>query len=48
VDRFWFLEMTPLMYSMGPFAIDEEGCGYSNSRPREKPRKKGGWEEVFS
>ncbi|MGI6416787.1 MAG: hypothetical protein ACOX1P_14035 [Thermoguttaceae bacterium] len=28
VDRFWFLEMTPLMYSMGPFAIDEEGCGY--------------------
>ncbi len=20
--------MTPLMYSMGPFAIDEEGCGY--------------------
>jgi hypothetical protein len=28
VDRFWFLEMMPLMYSMGPFAIDERGFGY--------------------
>jgi hypothetical protein len=28
VDRFWFLEMMPLMWSMGPFAIDGQGCGY--------------------
>jgi hypothetical protein len=28
VDRFWFLEMMPLMYSMGPFAIDDKGFGY--------------------
>ena len=28
VDRFWFLQMMPLMYSMGPFAIDDKGCGY--------------------
>jgi hypothetical protein len=28
VDQFWFLEMTPLMWSMGPFAIDEQGYGY--------------------
>jgi hypothetical protein len=28
VDRFWFLEMMPLMWSMGPFAIDGKGFGY--------------------
>ncbi|MDY0170376.1 MAG: hypothetical protein RBS80_27775 [Thermoguttaceae bacterium] len=27
-DRFWFLEMMPLMWSMGPFAIDGKGFGY--------------------
>jgi hypothetical protein len=28
MDRFWFLEMMPLMWSMGPLAIDERGFGY--------------------
>ncbi len=28
VDRFWFLEMMPLMWSMGPMAIDDRGFGY--------------------
>jgi hypothetical protein len=28
VDRFWFLEMMPLMWSMGPMAIDDQGFGY--------------------
>ena len=28
VDRFWFLEMMPLMWSMGPLAIDGQGFGY--------------------
>jgi len=28
VDRFWFLQTMPLMYSVGPFAIDDRGCGY--------------------
>jgi len=28
VDRFWFLETLPVMYSLGPFAIDGKGFGY--------------------
>lgn len=28
MDQFWFLQMTPLMWSMGPFAIDGHGFGY--------------------
>ena len=28
MDRFWFLETMPLMYSIGPFAIDDKGFGY--------------------
>jgi hypothetical protein len=28
VDHFWFLELMPLMYSIGPFAIDDQGHGY--------------------
>ncbi|MBM4020193.1 MAG: hypothetical protein FJ288_18050, partial [Planctomycetes bacterium] len=36
VDRFWFLQMVPLMYSMGPFAIDDKGCGYLATSTAEK------------
>lgn len=28
VERFWFLQLMPLMYSIGPLAIDEKGYGY--------------------
>ncbi|MBM3858153.1 MAG: hypothetical protein FJ395_00720 [Verrucomicrobia bacterium] len=28
MDRFWFLETLPAMYSLGPFAIDGKGFGY--------------------
>ncbi len=33
VDRFWFLEMMPLMWSMGPMAIDDGDSATSSLRP---------------
>lgn len=36
VDHFWFLQMMPLMYSIGPFAIDGQGCAYIVTSTAEK------------
>ena len=36
VDRFWFLQTMPLMYSIGPFAIDGRGYGYLVTSTAEK------------